>query len=801
MRTIAIKITKIILLLFLGLYCLIWLLSPAASRYFIADMLVPQNLVLSDDTSIRYNPFLSKLSVSNLTLHPAADREKQLFRLDSLVVRIRLYQLLFDRIHINEFNLDGLFLDISQKGDSFEVAGFAVPAADKAGEDGEQEQEKEFPYTLELPALKVKNSTLAVNLPQGQHELVIDSLELADVEATANRQDFSVALNAKVNQAPLTLGLDGIIRQETAAIEADLALEDFDLTRLSPWLPEGIFLHSGVLDYRTNLHVQSNKKDKLKLDFKETGLVIDTLHLEQEQTHFTLSKQLLESKALDLALVFGAPEGSLPVIKGDANLVLTDARGYHREAQNQLMAFETLKLDNILLAVTENIPALRMDEITLTGASFSDFTDNELPAIARISSLAVKEVQASPGGLSINKIGLGSFELDLSLDENKNLENLVKLSSAQAVEEAPGPEKQVQGKEKAAQQSAAPGQDFALVMNEFVLEQDSHIRFTDRSVKPAYKRDFIISTLEAGPVNNQQPETRTAFKLTGKSNKYAKFDLSGYTSPFLPEPVYKLSGGFREISLPAISAYIKDALQHELQSGQLDLGVDVTLTGEEIDGHTDILLRGIELTSADDHQVDSLKDQTAIPFNVALGMLKDSDGNVELDIPLSGNTSDPSFGFSGFLTLLTKQAVMRATREYLMTTFVPYANVVSITLSAGEYLLKVRFNDLLLSPGVSEFAQDHTAFFNEFATLMKDKPDTRVTLCAVATAQDIGLPVGTEELTEAELRTLNELSLKRLNHFKSYMVEQEQIDSSRLLLCNPQVDLSSEARPRLTFAT
>ena len=812
MRKFAIKTTKIILVLFLSIYCLIWLLSPALSRYFIGDILAEKRLALSDKSEIRYNPFLSKLSVRHLLLHPAEDADKQLLRLDNLSVRIRPYQLLFDRIHINEFKLDGLFIDISQSESRLAVAGFELApasdeakaaAADKEKEHGGQEQEglQAFPYTFELPELKVENATLAVSLPQGEHEFLVEELRIVDVEATASRQDFSLSLAARVDKAPLSLQLDGVIRPKTAAIDGDIELHAFDLTRLAAFIPEDISLHSGQVSYRTELQLLSNKKDKLELDFSDMALALDELHLEQAQTHLTLSKQQLETKALNLALVLGAPDGALPVVKGDAGLTFTDARVYYRQAQNQLLAFDTLELDNILLAVTENIPGVKVDDIRLSGASFSDVTDNDLPAIARISSLAVNQVQAAPGGVSINKVSLGNFQLDISLDENKNLENLVQFSSANTPEKAPAQEQQAQPQVSQDHEAARQGQAFALAMNEFSLEQDSHIRFVDRSVTPAYQRDFVISTLTAGPVNNQQAQTKTLFELKGKSNEYAKFDVSGFASPFLNEPVYVVNGGFKEISLPGISPYIKGALGHELQSGQLDLGLELNLTGEEIDGHTDILLRGVELTSADDHQVDSLKDQTAIPFNVALGMLKDSDGNVELDIPLSGNINDPSFGFSGFLTLLTKQAVMSATREYLMTTFVPYANVVSITLSAGEYLLKVRFNDLMLSPGVSEFAQDNIAFFDEFSALMKDKPDTRVTLCAVATAQDIGLPVGTEELTEAEIKSLNELSLKRLNHFKSYMVEQEQIDSSRLLLCNPQVDLSADAQPRITFAT
>ncbi|MFT6900922.1 MAG: hypothetical protein ACJAXS_001103 [Colwellia sp.] len=122
------------------------------------------------------------------------------------------------------------------------------------------------------------------------------------------------------------------------------------------------------------------------------------------------------------------------------------------------------------------------------------------------------------------------------------------------------------------------------------------------------------------------------------------------------------------MSLPSLSTYISGALKHELKSSQLDIELDITVNNANIGGNTVLLLRGVELGAANDHETGTIKSQTSVPFNIALGMLKDGDGNVELDIPLIGSTDDPSFGMSGFIRLMVKQA----------------------TMSAGGYLLKVR---------------------------------------------------------------------------------------------------------------
>ena len=340
---------------------------------------------------------------------------------------------------------------------------------------------------------------------------------------------------------------------------------------------------------------------------------------------------------------------------------------------------------------------------------------------------------------------------------------------------------------------------FTLAINSFSFTDNSHINFTDQSIMPHYERDFTITTFNAGPFDNQKPKQESHFSLKGGSNKYASFNLSAVAKPFSKEDFYQLKGFFKEVSLPSLSTYISEALKYELKAGQLDVDLDVKVDKKDIDGNVVLLLRGIELGAANDHEAGTVKSQTSVPFNIALGMLKDSDGNVELDIPLHGSTDAPSFGIRGFISLMIKQATMSAAKEYLLTTFVPYANVVNVAMSAGDYLLKVRFNDLAFPVKETQLSDQHTEFLTQFSALMKDKPDTQLTLCAIATPQDINKPMGIEITDKAEIKQLAKMSEKRLDNFKEYMVKKEGILSSRLLLCSPKIDSSVDAKPRITF--
>ena len=212
-------------------------------------------------------------------------------------------------------------------------------------------------------------------------------------------------------------------------------------------------------------------------------------------------------------------------------------------------------------------------------------------------------------------------------------------------------------------------------------------------------------------------------------------------------------------------------------------------------------LRGINLENIEATEDDSLNDQTTIPFSVALAMLKDSDGNVKLDLPLSGDINSPSFGMSGFLTLLIKQATIIGAREYLAQVLIPYAGLVTVVMVADKHMLKLEIRNLDYVPTSVDVPTDDETFLIEFVALMKDKSDLQVSLCGVSSATDIDKESGSDISSKEDTKALKAIARQRGKNFKAYMVEEHDIDSSRLLLCTPQIDSSEDAVPHLRFET
>jgi len=337
----------------------------------------------------------------------------------------------------------------------------------------------------------------------------------------------------------------------------------------------------------------------------------------------------------------------------------------------------------------------------------------------------------------------------------------------------------------------------------FNLMMNKPSQFIDHSfnkkLNTDIKRSIQIKSLTLGALSNVNAKAATPFELHAVSNEYATLDISGSLRPFSSTPTYQINAKLKELSLPALSPYIEQAAGFSLQSGQLDNQLTLSLTGDKMLGETKIVIKGLETSSINEDEVNLFDGATTMPLNMALNILKDDRGDIELDVPLSGSTSDPNFGLSSLFTLITQKAVLSATKTYAIKTFLPYANVISVALTAGDFLLKARFADLPYQAKQVKPNKKQYPYLNNFIKLMNKNKALNVKICAVAVRSDVD--DSKQHLSKkAVISHLKKIANKRELAFKSYVLSHSKIDSGRLLLCAPQVELSKKAQPRIELS-
>lgn len=805
------KLAKFAAISVVGLYTLIWALSPYVANHFLSHYLETQQLELDTKSTIRYNPFLSKVTIEALSISKLSDKaedSKKVFTLAKLVFEVDAYKLLSKQLNVTDFVIDGLYLSVNKEAGLSTVAGIDISAVEHI-DSNDSEASEILPFQLVMASMTLKNSMIDIVEEGQQHQLQLNDININALQATQAMQDLSITLTGDLDGADITLSARAVMKDGLGEIDIEIALVDIDINKFSHLATPHIEKLEGLMSYRA----------EHKIELTESGISIDITDLEfnnrnltanKNGLHFSLAQQKLKTRALRLILT---PNFEVSMT-GDGEFSGQGFTIYNKVKEQVLLASKEMVLNDINISADKGQFKVSVNNIAILESYFSDNTENELPALTQFESLNINDTILTNKAIAINTIELAGLKANAQLDKNKVVKNLIismdELSAAlktkvdvEATEESKAEEQRSKNNniDIASTEKIIGQPSFSIKLNRFSLSDNAEIQFLDSSVSPVYKRNITVAQLSAGPFDNQLPNQDSIIKIEGGSNQYANFDITVTAKPFLEIPRYHVEGQINEINLPGLSSYIKSALGYEIESGQLDLGIDVVFSGTEMDGESHVLLRGIKLTAFDNYEDGSLSDQTSIPFNAALSMLKDSDGNVDLDLPLSGDINGPSFGLSGFLTLLVKQATIIGAREYLSLTLFPYAGLITVVIMADKHILKVQINDLNYSSTETDVPTDNEIYLSEFAALLNDKPDLQIKLCGVASAADIGKANGSDITSKQDLKKLSLISEQRASNFKQYMVDEADIDSSRLLLCKPQIDSSEDAIPHLRFET
>jgi len=783
------KPVKIITTLFIGLYLVIWAISSPLSKYFIAPILVEQGLTLSSGTSIRYNPFMSQLTVSDLTLY--LNKEEKVLSINELSVRLTLFRLLFDKIVISKFQLDNAYIKIKKTATQLVIAGVDLNKPNNSNESQKEITEpKSFDYQLILPKLDFSQINIDIENNNNPHEVVIKNLLITQVKASEQSQQANINLQSIIDGTELTLDADASFEQGQGEVNTQLSITDYPIAKLQSYV-EDLSELSGAFSLVSKQSIAITT-DQIKLHLNEAEISNKNLIVGYDQQFFTLEK--LQQNISDLKLTLN--QGEITELSGQGQITLNKASVHHEKPSQKLAYFEQLALNDMSFHLTDS-PEVKVAEFVIDGIVASKNEDTDLPPLLKLKQFSISDIIINEHYLAINQILLDSLQSQVILNKEKVVSNLVTLPVTETEQK-----EVIEVVEEADQEISTKTTDFIISLNGFSLINDNQLSFVDNSVEPAAKRKLFIDKLTLGALSNTQEKknNQTPFELVGRSNKYAHFDFKGFSQPFSQKPVHHLEGFLKELYLRAVSTYTQQAMQIELKSGQLNTGIDVTLEGEQLDGNVVISLHGLETGIADSDEAGALIDQGALPLNMALGMLKDSDGNVELNVPLSGSTSDPQFGMSSIVTLITQKAIWMATQDYLLKTFVPYANIVSAAMAVGEFALKLRFEDLPYQAKQISISEDQQAYLKAFIALMQDQEKTRVNICAISTPADINLKSGSTVTDKSQIKQLKEIGEQREEAFKEYIIKHGNVASSRLLLCSPKIDNSENAQPRIELS-
>ena len=148
---------------------------------------------------------------------------------------------------------------------------------------------------------------------------------------------------------------------------------------------------------------------------------------------------------------------------------------------------------------------------------------------------------------------------------------------------------------------------------------------------------------------------RAEVTMEGSVNPSGMVAVRGEINPLRGDLYTDLSVVFKDFDLPALTPYSGHFAGREIDKGKMMLDLKYRVSEREILGENKIVLDQLELG----RKIES-PDATSLPVGLAIALLKNRDGVIDLDIPVKGNLDDPKFSIKGVIIDVLVNIVTKA---------------------------------------------------------------------------------------------------------------------------------------------
>ena len=177
--------------------------------------------------------------------------------------------------------------------------------------------------------------------------------------------------------------------------------------------------------------------------------------------------------------------------------------------------------------------------------------------------------------------------------------------------------------------------------------------FRDNSVQPSVQTGIFNLNGTIKGLSSKQL-ARADVDLSGRVGKGASLKIAGTINPLSDDAFTDLTISLGGMDLTAEGPYSRKYVGYGLSKGKLSLDLKYKISQKLLEAENRVVVD--QLTFGE--KVDS-PDATSLPVMLAVALLKDRQGRIDIDLPIRGDLKDPDFKYgkaviSVLLNLLTK---------------------------------------------------------------------------------------------------------------------------------------------------
>ncbi|OAJ53840.1 AsmA family protein [Paraburkholderia ginsengiterrae] len=494
----------------------------------------------------------------------------------------------------------------------------------------------------------------------------IDELNLKD--ATVNFTDNTTPQPVKLSITPLQLKVQQI---------------SDDLSRPLPVDLQATLNKKGTLGLKGDVTATP-----LKVAVKVNANRLDAAALEPyfgSQLNAVIASALLNASG-DLAL--SQAKSLKASYRGD--MALVDVRMLDKATSDPFAGWGSLALSNLKATYDEQGTVVDAGRVTFTKFYGRVLLDAQ-------GKLNLKDVVAHESGAP------------QSLTRDKSGAEPVPLTPQAASAVAAAPVAPASATPATVTAATPPQSPVKMHFGQLVLQQ-GRVTYTDNFIKPNYTADLVSIQGTVGAFGTQST-TPAPVDVAAKLAANGPLSIRGTINPLIAKPALDLTASAHDIELTNLTPYSAKYAGYPITKGKLNVDLHYKLDNDQLNADNHLFID--QLTFGDHIENDTA---TKLPVRLAISLLKNSRGEIDVNLPVSGSLSNPEFSIGGLIW----HAVLNLLQKAVTAPFSLIANAFG---GKGEELGYVEFE-----PGSAKLTDTDNQKLDAIVKALADKPSIKMDL-------------------------------------------------------------------------
>jgi hypothetical protein len=262
------------------------------------------------------------------------------------------------------------------------------------------------------------------------------------------------------------------------------------------------------------------------------------------------------------------------------------------------------------------------------------------------------------------------------------------------------------------------------------------VYFSDRFVRPNYSANLSELTGKlsafssvAGQGSPPSAPQMADLELRGRVEGTASLEILGKLNPLAKPLALDIKGKVRDLELAPLSPYSVKYAGYGIERGKLSVDVGyLVLPDGNLTATNNIILN--QLTFGD--KVEGAP--ASLPVKLAVALLADRNGVIDINLPVSGSLNDPQFKLGPIIFKVIVNLIVKAITS-------PFSLLASAFGGGGDELSMVAF-----APGTAALGPDARAGLDKVAKALTDRPGLKMTVVGSANLEAEREPYKRERL-------------------------------------------------------